>query len=192
MAARVRSVIFSGARRAVLEQGPRNDGSGRTGGAAHPAQAPGAARLRLRALAVLQEQMGRGRRQTAGYPVAGGLREDPLRDERGDPPGPGGVPAFREQPVRPEKGTRPRPGDVGAGGPGQSERGLEWMKEVKPTVFYGTPSYSLYLAEKARAMGMDPRRDFNFRILFFSGEPRAGVVSTRKRIEETYGGICSD
>ncbi|MCX5837756.1 MAG: AMP-binding protein, partial [Deltaproteobacteria bacterium] len=80
----------------------------------------------------------------------------------------------------------------GAGVPGQSERGLEWMKEVKPTVFYGTPSYSLYLAEKARAMGMDPRKDFNFRILFFSGEPGAGVPSTKKRIEETYGGICID
>jgi phenylacetate-CoA ligase len=66
------------------------------------------------------------------------------------------------------------------------------MKEVKPTVFYGTPSYSLYLAEKARAMGIDPRKDFNFRILFFSGEPGAGVPSTKKRIEETYGGICID
>lgn len=80
----------------------------------------------------------------------------------------------------------------GAGVPGQSERGLEWIKEVKPTVFYGTPSYSLYLAEKARTMGIDPKKDFNFRILFFSGEPGAGVPSTRKRIEETYGGICVD
>lgn len=79
----------------------------------------------------------------------------------------------------------------GAGVPGQSERGIEWMKEVKPTVFYGTPSYSLYLAEKAREMGIDPR-DFGFRILFFSGEPGAGVPSTRKRIEEAYGGICID
>jgi len=79
----------------------------------------------------------------------------------------------------------------GAGVPGQSERGIEWMKEVKPTVFYGTPSYSLYLAEKAREMGIDPR-EFGFRILFFSGEPGAGVPSTRKRIEETYGGICID
>jgi phenylacetate-CoA ligase len=80
----------------------------------------------------------------------------------------------------------------GAGVPGQSERGIEWMKEVRPTVFYGTPSYSLYLAEKARAMGIDPRKDFNFRILFFSGEPGAGVPSTKKRIEDTYGGICID
>jgi len=80
----------------------------------------------------------------------------------------------------------------GAGVPGQSERALEWMREIKPTIFYGTPSYSLYLAEKARARGIDPSKDFNFKILFFSGEPGAGIPSTKKRIEETYGGICID
>ncbi len=80
----------------------------------------------------------------------------------------------------------------GAGVPGQSDRALEWMKEVKPTAFYGTPSYSLYLAEKALARGFDPLKDFNFKILFFSGEPGAGVPSTKKRIEEIYGGICID
>ncbi len=80
----------------------------------------------------------------------------------------------------------------GAGVPGQTERGIEWIQELQPTVFYGTPSYSLYLAEKARAMGVDPKRDFNFRILLFSGEPGAGVPATKKRIEETYGGICID
>ena len=80
----------------------------------------------------------------------------------------------------------------GAGVPGQSDRALEWIKEVQPTVFYGTPSYSLYLAEKAKARGLDPCKDFNFRVLFFSGEPGAGVPSTKKRIEETFGGICID
>ncbi len=80
----------------------------------------------------------------------------------------------------------------GAGVPGQTERAIEWIQEIKPTVFYGTPSYSLYLAEKARGMGVDPRGDFNFRILFFSGEPGAGVPATKRRIEETYGGICID
>jgi phenylacetate-CoA ligase len=80
----------------------------------------------------------------------------------------------------------------GAGVPGQTDRAIEWMKEVKPTIFYGTPSYSLYLAERARQRGIDPAKDFNFRILFFSGEPGAGVPSTKKRIEETYGGICID
>jgi phenylacetate-CoA ligase len=80
----------------------------------------------------------------------------------------------------------------GAGVPGQTDRAIEWMVNVKPTVFYGTPSYSLYIAEKAKEKGIDPARDFNFRILFFSGEPGAGVPSTRKRIEETYGAICLD
>ncbi len=80
----------------------------------------------------------------------------------------------------------------GAGVPGQTERAIEWIREVKPTVFYGTPSYSLYLAEKARSMGVDPATDFGFRILFFSGEPGAGVPATKKRIEETYGGLCID
>lgn len=80
----------------------------------------------------------------------------------------------------------------GAGVPGQSDRALEWMREVKPTVFYGTPSYSLYLAEKAKVKGINPLKEFNFRILFFSGEPGAGVSSTKKRIEDTYGGICID
>src|SRR4030043_265418 len=41
-------------------------------------------------------------------------------------------------------------------------------------------------------MGRDTRRDFNFRILVFSGEPGAGVPSTKRRIEEIYGGICID
>ena len=80
----------------------------------------------------------------------------------------------------------------GAGVAGQTDRAIEWMKEVKPTIFYGTPSYSLYIAERAKERGIDPARDFNFRILFFSGEPGAGVPSTKKRIEETYGGICID
>ena len=48
------------------------------------------------------------------------------------------------------------------------------------------------LAEKAKAKGLDPAKDFNFKLLLFSGEPGAGIPSTRKRIEETYGGICID
>ena len=80
----------------------------------------------------------------------------------------------------------------GAGVPGQTDRAMEWMKEIRPTMFYGTPSYSLYLAERALARGFDPLKDFGFRVLFFSGEPGAGVPSTKKRIEDTYGGICID
>jgi len=79
----------------------------------------------------------------------------------------------------------------GAGQAGQTEKAVGWLKEVKPTVFYGTPSYALYLAEKAKELGVDPK-EFGFRILFFSGEPGAGVPSTKKKIEETFGGICID
>jgi phenylacetate-CoA ligase len=75
----------------------------------------------------------------------------------------------------------------GAGASGQTERALEWISMVKPAALYATPSYVLYMAEVARGMGYDPRRDFNFRLMFFSGEPGASVPSTRKEIEDTYG-----
>lgn len=80
----------------------------------------------------------------------------------------------------------------GAGLPGQTERAIQWIRDVKPTAFYGTPSYAIYLGEKAREMGLDPARDIPFRILFFSGEPGAGIPSTKRKIEELFGGICID
>ena len=80
----------------------------------------------------------------------------------------------------------------GAGVPGQTLMGLSWMKDIKPTAFYGTPSYALYMAEVARENGYDCRKDFSFRIMFFSGEPGAGIPSTKRLIEETYGCKCVD
>jgi len=75
----------------------------------------------------------------------------------------------------------------GAGVPGQTERAVEWIKMVQPTALYGTPSYALYLAEVARKMGCDPKRDFNFRLMFFSGEPGASVPATSRQIQDTFG-----
>ena len=77
----------------------------------------------------------------------------------------------------------------GAGAPGQTERAVEWAQLVQPTALYATPSYALYLAETARAMGVDPRRDFRFRLMFFSGEPGASVPATRQAIADAFG--CS-
>ena len=74
----------------------------------------------------------------------------------------------------------------GSGAPGQTERAVEWSSMVKPSVLYGTPSYALYLAETARQMGFDPKEDFGFRFMFFSGEPGASVPSTRRLIEDTF------
>ena len=79
----------------------------------------------------------------------------------------------------------------GAGVAGQTLMGVQWARELKPTAFYSTPSYALHFADTARKEGIDPR-SFGIRILFFSGEPGAGIPSTRKQIEDAYGGICVD
>jgi phenylacetate-CoA ligase len=79
----------------------------------------------------------------------------------------------------------------GAGVSGQTLMAAQWAQELKPTAFYGTPSYALHLAEVARREGIDPR-SFGMRVLFFSGEPGAGIPSTRKLIEETFAGACLD
>src|SRR6059036_830266 len=79
----------------------------------------------------------------------------------------------------------------GAGIPGQTARAVEWALTVRPTAFYGTPSYALRFAEVACSQGVNPR-DFGLRILFFSGEPGAGIPATKHLIEETFGGACID
>jgi phenylacetate-CoA ligase len=79
----------------------------------------------------------------------------------------------------------------GAGVPGQTLMAVHWARELRPTVFYATPSYALHFAETARREGLDPRA-FGFRILFFSGEPGAGIPATKRQIEETFGGLCID
>jgi phenylacetate-CoA ligase len=79
----------------------------------------------------------------------------------------------------------------GAGSPGQTKMAVRWIQAARPTVFYGTPSFALYLAETAREEGVDPKT-FGFRILFFSGEPGASIPSTRRRLEETYGAAVVD
>lgn len=79
----------------------------------------------------------------------------------------------------------------GAGVTGQTAKAVEWAQIVRPTAFYGTPSFALHLAETARRQGVDPRT-FGFRLLFFSGEPGAGIPATKKLIEDTFAGACLD
>ena len=79
----------------------------------------------------------------------------------------------------------------GAGVAGQTLMGVQWARDLKPTAFYSTPSYALHFADTALKEGIDPH-GFGIRILFFSGEPGAGIPSTRKKIEDTFGGICVD
>jgi phenylacetate-CoA ligase len=79
----------------------------------------------------------------------------------------------------------------GAGVPGMTLQAVSWMAQMKPSAFYGTPSYALRIAETARAEGIDPR-DLGLRIMFFSGEPGAGIRATKRLIEETFGASCID
>ena len=78
----------------------------------------------------------------------------------------------------------------GAGTPGQTARTVMWMKQMGVTVFYGTPSYALHLAEVADE-GVDPA-DLGLRKLFFSGEPGASVPTIRGRIETAFGAEVYD
>ena len=79
----------------------------------------------------------------------------------------------------------------GAGSPGQTLMAVRWIQAAHPTVFYGTPSFALYLAETAREQGVDPK-EFGFRVLFFSGEPGASIPATKRTLEETFGATVVD
>ena len=79
----------------------------------------------------------------------------------------------------------------GAGAPGQTRRAVVWLRELRPTVFYGTPSYALHVAETASELGIDVG-EFGLRILFFSGEPGASIPSIRGKIERLYGARVFD
>ncbi len=79
----------------------------------------------------------------------------------------------------------------GAGAPGQTRMAVRWCLATTPSVFYGTPSYALYLAETAREQGVDPT-SLGFRTLFFSGEPGASIPATRRALEETYNAVVVD
>ena len=79
----------------------------------------------------------------------------------------------------------------GAGASGMTARCAQWLAMLRPTAFYGTPTYALHLAQTARQNGLDPR-DFRLRTMFFSGEPGASIPAVRSRIEDAYGAQVID
>ncbi|MEW5703248.1 MAG: AMP-binding protein [Pseudomonadota bacterium] len=79
----------------------------------------------------------------------------------------------------------------GAGAAGMSARAAHWLNQMKPSAFYGTPSFALHLAEVAHDEGLDPRQ-FGLKCLFFSGEPGASIPGVRDRIKELYGANVYD
>ena len=79
----------------------------------------------------------------------------------------------------------------GAGASGMTVRCAQWLDTLKPSGFYGTPTYALHLAQTAIENGMNPR-DFGLRHMFFSGEPGASIPSVRDKIEDLYGARVFD
>ena len=79
----------------------------------------------------------------------------------------------------------------GAGASGMSARCVQWLDMLKPTAFYGTPTYALRLAQVAEDEGLNPR-DMQLKIMFFSGEPGASIPAIRERIEGLYGAKVYD
>lgn len=79
----------------------------------------------------------------------------------------------------------------GAGTPGMTARAASWMDQIRPSAFYGTPTYALHLADVAREEGLDPRC-FGLKRLFFSGEPGASIPSVRDKLAAVFGAAVFD
>jgi phenylacetate-CoA ligase len=64
------------------------------------------------------------------------------------------------------------------------------MKEVQATALMNTPTYGLHMAEVAKEMGLDPKRDLNIKRMISAGEPLP--EPTRLRLEELWGAEVYD
>lgn len=72
---------------------------------------------------------------------------------------------------------------------GQTKRQLKIMEDFSPRIIACTPSYSLYMAEDAKEMGMDPKKS-SWEIGIFGAEPWSD--SMRKEIEKTWNMLATD
>ncbi|MDD5348411.1 MAG: phenylacetate--CoA ligase [Candidatus Omnitrophica bacterium] len=72
---------------------------------------------------------------------------------------------------------------------GQTKRQLKIMTDFKPRILVCTPSYALYMAEEAKAMGLKPR-DSSWEIGIFGAEPWSEAM--RKEIEATWNMLAVD
>jgi phenylacetate-CoA ligase len=80
--------------------------------------------------------------------------------------------------------------EVVPGGALDTQGRIQKIKEVKATALMNTPTYGLHLAEVAKEMGVDPRRDLNVKRMICAGEPMP--QPTRFRLEELWGAEVYD
>jgi phenylacetate-CoA ligase len=76
-------------------------------------------------------------------------------------------------------------------GPGNTKRQIEIMKRIKSTIIFASPDYMFTLAETAKEMGYDPRKDFFLKKGLFHGHPlfdnNNQPTMVAKKIEEIWG-----
>lgn len=72
---------------------------------------------------------------------------------------------------------------------GQTKRQIKLMNDFKPRILACTPSFSLYMAEEARAMGFDPAQS-SWQVGIFGAEPWTEAL--RGEIERSLGLAATD
>ena len=70
-------------------------------------------------------------------------------------------------------------------GSGNTRRQLAVMRDFGATALAATPSYTLYMAEVAKELGLDPKEDFLIKFGFLGAEAWSGEL--KDKIEETWG-----
>jgi len=70
-------------------------------------------------------------------------------------------------------------------GPGQTDLQVEALSKLAVTGYVGTPSFLTIIAERAREVGLDPRKDFSLEVALTTAE--ALPEQLRATLEETYG-----
>ncbi len=73
---------------------------------------------------------------------------------------------------------------------GNTKRQITIMKDFSATALVCTPSYSLYMAETAEFMGLNPLKDFNLRLGCFGAE--AWSEEMRKNVEKRWGIVAHE
>lgn len=68
-----------------------------------------------------------------------------------------------------------------AGPPLPTETRVNFIKRYEPTVLMGTPTYMIYLGEKIKESGTDPR-ETSVRLMRVGGEPGGSLLSVKRRI----------
>ncbi len=67
---------------------------------------------------------------------------------------------------------------------GNTKRQIQLMLDFGTTALACTPSYSLYVAEEAKKMNLNPKKDFKLRLGLFGAEAWSDEI--RKKIENTW------